>query len=186
MGTRKVTALLLAMLLCAIPLHATTMFQLSLQDLSTGAQKVVQAKVTAIVTQWNKDKTIINTYIRMNIIDDLIGDDEDNEIIIKQPGGRLNGRTLYVEGTTAYTVGEETVMFLFADPLNLSAFQTVGMYQGKYVIYSENGVQKVRQDTQNNVRLLDKNGDTTSTRSETYELEAFKALVLEYINVSAK
>ncbi len=182
MGTKKITALLFVMLFLSIPLHATTMFQLSLQDLSTGAEKVVQAKVTAVVTQWNKDKTIINTYIRMNIIDDLIGDDEDNEIIIKQPGGQLNGRTLYVEGTSAYSVGEETVLFLFTDPMNLSAFQTIGMYQGKYVIYTENGIQKVRQEASNGVRLLDKNGSTTSAPSEEYELDAFKTLVLQFIN----
>ncbi len=184
MNYKHFTALLVVLLFLIIPVHATTMFELSLQNLSTGSDKVVQAKVTAIVTQWDKDKEIIYTYIRMNIIDDLIGDDEDNEIIIKQPGGKLNGKTLYVEGTSSYKVGEDIVAFLFTDPMNLSAFQTVGMYQGKYIIYTENGILKVRQDTSEGVRLISKTGGQTVVTGDTYTLDEFKTIVIDYINES--
>ena len=109
---KKVAVLLFIALFLNLSVHATTMYELSLQDLSTGSEMVVQAKVTAIVKQWDKDSSVIFTYIRMNIIDDLIGDDEDNEIIIKQPGGTIGYTTLHVEGTSTYKVGEENMLFL--------------------------------------------------------------------------
>lgn len=187
MNSNKVTTLLIAIMLLTIPLYATTMFQLSLQDLSTGAEKVVQAKVTAIVTQWNKDQTVIYTYIRMNIMDDFIGDDEDNEIIIKQLGGKIGEITLFVEGASTYNVGDENVLFLFTDPLNLSAFQTVGMCQGKYVIYTDaDGIRRVRQDDAAGVELLKKRDAHVVETGDSYTLEEFKAQVLLYRSESGK
>lgn len=185
MTSSKLSTLLLAILIIIIPTIATTMFELTLQDLATGSDKVVQAKVTAIVTQWDKDKTAIYTYIRMNIIDDFIGNDEDNEIIIKQLGGKINTQTLFVEGVSHYTVGDETVLFLFTDPNNLSAFQTVGMYQGKYNIYTDaTGVKKVRQDNVSGVRLLSKNKNQPVETGDDLTLDEFKTTVLHYINSS--
>ena len=184
MCLKKITIILfLTLFLNLSASRATTLFELSLQDLSTGAEMIVQAKVTAIVKQWNKDSTIIYTYIRMNIIDDLIGDDEDNEIIIKQPGGKIGSTTLFVEGTSSYTVGEETMMFLFTDPENLSAFQSLGMYQGKYLIYiDEVGVKRVRQDTVSGVRMIGKDPRKTIETGDDLTLDEFKAQVLTYIN----
>lgn len=180
---KKAAVLLFLALFFGFSVQATTMYELSLSDLSTGSEMVVQAKVTAIVKQWDKDSSIIYTYIRMNIIDDLIGDDEDNEIIIKQPGGTIGYTTLYVEGTSTYKVGEENMLFLFTDPVNLSAFQTLGMYQGKYLIYDDGtGTKRVRQDSASEVRLISRNNNQTDEKGNDLTLDEFKIKVLEYIN----
>lgn len=183
MCLKKITVILFLTLFLNLTAHATTMYELSLQDLSVGAEMIVQAKVTAVVKQWNKDSSIIYTYIRMNIIDDLIGDDEDNEIIIKQPGGKIGYVTLFVEGTSQYTIGEDNVMFLFQDFENLSAFQALGMYQGKFELYNDGtGVIRVRQDTASGVRLIGKDASKTVETGDDLTLDEFKTQVLEYIN----
>ncbi len=164
--------------------HSTSMFEVGLQELATTSQKIVQGQVTDVVTRWNKDSTVIYTYIRMNIEDDLIGADEDNEIIIKQVGGQMGLKTLQVEGTTHYQAGEENVLFLFQDPENLACFQTLGMYQGKYNIYTDaNGVQRVTQDTTVAVTLYRSRGDTSAVETgNNFTLEEFKTSVINYAN----
>ena len=184
---KKINVILFLTLFLNLSAYATTLFELSLQDLSVGAEMIVQAKVTAVVKQWNKDSSIIYTYIRMNITDDLIGDEEDNEIIVKQPGGKIGNTTLFVEGTSQYTVGEDNVVFLFQDSENLTAFQTLGMYQGKYELYVDaTGVTRVRQDTSSGVRLLSKDAARTAETGDDLTLDEFKTQVLEYINGKTK
>ncbi len=183
---KAIIVLSIPFILC-ISGYTTTMMELSLQDLATGSEMIVQAKVTAIVKQWNSDKSCIYTYIRMNIIDDLITNEEDNEIIIKQPGGSIGGTTLIVEGVSHYKVGEENIVFLFTDPNNLSAFQTLGMYQGRYEIYiDQEGVRRVRQETNSQVKLLKESGLESMEKGNDLPLDEFKATVLSLLNGSDK
>lgn len=163
---------------------STSMFEVGLQELATTSQKIVQGQVTDVVTRWNKDSSVIYTYIRMNIKDDLIGADEDNEIIIKQVGGQIGLSTLQVEGTTHYSAGEENVLFLFQDPENLACFQTLGMYQGKYNIYTdESGVKRVTQDTSVAVTLYKSRNDSSAIETgNNFTLDDFKNSVINYVN----
>ena len=159
------------------------MFEVDLPELATEAKEIVQAKVTAIVPQWNKDHSVIHTYIRLNILDDLIGDDEDNEIIVKVIGGTIGTQSLTIEGSARYQVGEENVLFLFQDPLNLTLYQTIGMYQGKYSVFTDAGnVKRVVRDTAAaKATLYKKSGATGPAETGNhYTLEDFKAKILEY------
>jgi hypothetical protein len=163
---------------------STTMFPVGLQDLSQGSEKIVQAKVTAIVTQWSGDSTQIVSYIRMNIVDDMIGNDEDNEIIVKQPGGTIGTQTMTVDGTTTYKVGDNNIVFLRRDFENTVAYQTIGLYQGKYRIFTDvSGVQRVAQDVNGKV-ILYKNAAGTGTveTGNNLPLDEFKTKVLQYIS----
>ncbi len=172
--------------ICVLSLHATTMYELSLKNLSTGSDMVVQAKVTAVVKQWNPQKNMIYTYVRMNIRDDLIGDDEDKEIIIKLAGGQIGQTKLFVEGMANYKVGEENMLFLFTDPKNLKAFQTLGMYQGKYELYlDENNVTRVRQSSSGHVKLVSREKGPIEKGND-LTLQEFKTKVLQYIHSAQK
>lgn len=178
---RSITVLLLV----ALTVHPTTMMQIGLRDLATGAEKIVQATVTAIVPQWNAERTVIYTYIRMVIKDDLIGADEDNEIIIKQPGGTIGSLTLAIEGSASYKVGEENILFLSKDNETSGAFQTLGMYQGKYKVFTDaNQVARVTQDTTQHRTLYKRSAVQETGNSMT--LEEFKQLVISYRNNSAQ
>jgi len=166
---------------------ATSMFKLDLEDLSVSAEKVVQAEVTDIVTQWDKEGKMLFTYIRMNILDDFIGEDEDNEIIIKMVGGQDGTNILDVDGNPVYTVGEENVLFLFNEPSNYTISQTLGMYQGKYRIFrDESGVLRVVQEPKDkNVTLLKRKMKSGSSGNN-LTLEEFKQTVLMHRQSSGK
>ncbi|MBD3393529.1 MAG: hypothetical protein GF418_15450 [Chitinivibrionales bacterium] len=175
---------LMLLLAAAMRVQATEMFMVGLEQLATQAEEIVQARVTAVVMQWNKDSTMINTYIRANIVDDLLGPDEDHEIIIAQPGGRISGRTLHVCGVANYSVGENNMLFLFKDPKNPASYQTIGMYQGKYRIYTgTDQVERVAQDDAHGVTLHKRaaDGDSLETGNN-LTLEEFKQRILKYRN----
>jgi hypothetical protein len=177
---KRQAAFLLAMLLAAAPGYSTSMFQVGLADLSVGAEKIVQARVTAVVQQWNTAHTVIYTYIRMNILDDLLSDTTDNEVILSQPGGKVGTLALAVSGTTTYSVGESDVLFLVRDPANPGAYQTVGMYQGKYKIYTDaSNVQRVTQDTTQTVALYKRAAGAVETGNK-YTLDDFKRVIIDY------
>lgn len=164
---------------------ATSMYAVALRDLSLSSEKIVQAKVTSIVTQWNRDSTQIVTYVRMIINDDLIGADEDNEIIIRQPGGKLGATTMAIEGTTTYRVGDANIMFLRADPSITGAYQTLGLYQGRYKITTDaSGVQRVMQEVNGKVILYKSAGTTGAVETgNNLALDEFKSKVLTYRTV---
>lgn len=175
-------ALCLTCVLWTLP-AATTMFELGLADLSTGSAKIVQARVTAVVPQWSPDSGAIFTYVRMNIVDDLIGADEDNEIIIKQVGGKVGTVEMHVEGASLYKAGEESVIFLFPDVQNPSTWQTLGMFQGRYRIYTgSDGAARVSRDSSGEATLLRKSALGTVETGNTLPLADFKARVIEYRN----
>jgi hypothetical protein len=161
---------------------STSMYAVDLKDLSLSAEKIVQAKVTNIVTQWSQDSMQIVSYIRMNIVDDLIGADEDNEIIIKQPGGKIGTLTMAVEGATTYKVGDNNIVFVRKDLTNNATFQTVGLYQGKYRIFLDaSGVQRVAQDVNGKVILYKSAAGTGVVETgNNMSLDEFKNKVVGY------
>ncbi|OGJ89091.1 MAG: hypothetical protein A2268_08825 [Candidatus Raymondbacteria bacterium RifOxyA12_full_50_37] len=167
---------------CVPWIHATSMFIAGLDELSTESEMIVQAKVTSTVTQWTKDNTQIVTYIRANIVDDLISDKEDNEIILAQPGGKVGVVTMEIEGTTTYKVGDDNILFLRKDPSMPGTWQTIGLYQGKYKIYKDaSGVQRVAQEIDGKVVLYKRTADTTPVETgNNLPLDQFKVKVLEY------
>ena len=184
MKRRMSFRMLTCVLLGPATLFATSMFQVGLPALSRESEQIVQATVTEIVVRWNKDSTQIETFVRMNIDEDLVADGEDNEIIIKQIGGTIGGFKLEVQGNTPFRPGEENVLFLFQDPMNNAAYQTIGMYQGKYQIFTTPaGVQTVSQDTTANVKLYKRAAapDVIETGND-MNLEDFKNKILTYRN----
>ncbi|MFH0919850.1 MAG: hypothetical protein V1913_05760 [Fibrobacterota bacterium] len=178
----KQRVLIAAFLILAALAYPTSMFVVGLPELSTASEVIVQAKVTAIVPQFNRDSTQIVTYIRMNINDDLLGDKEDNEIIIRQPGGTLGSKMMAVEGTTTYRVGDNNVLFLRRDLENNSTFQTLGLYQGKYRIFTDaSNVQRVAQEVNGKVILYKSAAGTGPVETgNNLPLNEFKTKVLSY------
>jgi hypothetical protein len=180
MQIKKSVSTLIMMLLINFSTQATTMNQIGIRNLAQGAEKIVQAKVTAVVTQWNNNQTVIYTYVRMNIVDDLITGDQDREIIIKQPGGTIGTLTLAVSGTSRYQVGEENVLFLTKDLWTPSTFQTMGMFQGKYkVILDTSNVQRVTIDTTQINTLYKKSPNALVEAGNMMTLNDFKKMVVQ-------
>jgi len=183
MKVQKFYIIPLLIVLNSFFVNSTSMFELSLQALITGADKIVQVKVTDVISQWDKDSSVIFTYVRMNIVDDLIGADENNEITIIQPGGIVGNTSLHVEGVSQYNVGEEDVLFLFQDKRNKETFQTLGMYQGKYKIFMDNNnVKRVKQDNSASVEQYKKKGRGYVETGNNKTLDDFKNSILQYVD----
>lgn len=162
--------------------QATTILELGIGDLVERSEKIVQAEVSAIVTRWNRDSSLIETFVRLNVIDDMTGDEEGEEIIIVQPGGTIGTVTLTVEGTPAYTVGENVILFLYQDVLNRTVYRTTGMYQGKYGIYSDaEAVTRLSRDSSdaNLVAIEGREVSETLESGNGYTVDEFKAVVRE-------
>lgn len=158
------------------------MLQVGLRRLATGAEKIVQAEVMAIVPRWNRDSTLIHTYVRLRIVDDILGPEENDELILKQVGGSIGTLSLTVEGTATYRVGETNVLFLRIDPDNPAAWRTMGLYQGKYRVYtaSDQAV-RVKQDVVEGVALYKRAHDDTAVETgNDLTLEEFKRRILAY------
>ena len=166
-------------LCAAFTVFPTSMFQVGLKQLSTEAEQIVQATVTSIVVMFNRDSTEIHTYIRMNIKDDLVGAQEDNEIIVKQLGGRVGTLTMGVEGTSVYKTGEENVLFLFKDPFNNDSYQTLGMYQGRYRVFTgTDNIRRVQRDTTGHATLYKSlAGTAPAVTGDGMSLDDFKMTV---------
>lgn len=56
-------------------------------------------------------------------------------LVVSEPGGTVDGKSLAISGTPRLRAGEDVVLFLYRTPIGY--WRTVGMGQGCYVV--ENG-----------------------------------------------
>ena len=187
---KKTMHTILVLLLLTASGRATMLLELGLKDLVERSDKIVEAQVTAVITRWNKDSSLIETFVRLNITDDLTGDEEGEEIIITQPGGMIGTITLTVEGTPSYQAGEQVLLFLYQDALNRTVYRTTGMFQGKYRMYPDSeGVMYLSQDTTVSAGLLPVDGRDLESAPETgngLTLAEFKTVVTSFIDQNVR
>jgi hypothetical protein len=53
-------------------------------------------------------------------------------LVVSEPGGTLQGRTLHVPGSTAFLTGEAVTVFLYRTPIG--CFRTTNYGQGKFAL----------------------------------------------------
>jgi len=117
---------------------ATSVQQLSFDQLVTQAELVFEGKVVDSQTQWNTAGTQIFTTVRFQISDVIVGDYSDDELELEFLGGTVGIDTMQVQAMRYPELGEHGVYFVestgdkFVNPL-------LGWSQGHF---------KVRQDDQ--------------------------------------
>lgn len=127
---KRLIASTLLLFCLSIPLRATTVERLTLDDLVRKAQSIVQGKVRGSRTHWSSNgKTILTTYTID--VEETIKGYSARTVELTTVGGKIGDLTLFVSGMPAFQKGEDAVVFIEKS----GVFSTVvGLSQGKFSI----------------------------------------------------
>ncbi|MCK6548220.1 hypothetical protein L6R52_20390 [Myxococcota bacterium] len=118
--------------------HATVMIPLSIEDLAVKSAAVVRARVLSSEAAWDTQKQRIYTTTTLEVLDPIHAKSElPRQITIRTLGGEVGKIGMKVSGTEKFTLNEEVVVFVRRDPVVTTAFQVIGMSQGKYHVERE-------------------------------------------------
>lgn len=133
----SVTALLLAGV--GVPLlvsgvEATTVKQLSLEQMARGSHRIMLGRCVSQETYWNKNRTRILTATRFAVTEDLKGEFRETATVVTV-GGTMDGLTLVVSGTPSFREQEEVLLFLEAG--KSGNWILMGLSQGMFRITAD-------------------------------------------------
>ena len=128
---RSIRAALLALagaLACAAPAaRATTFVAMSDETLARAADAIVVASVEDIETVGTVDGAI-NTLVTLHVEDSWKGS-PPRRLVLKQPGGQLAGRGLWIAGSPEFRRGQRSLLFLSAHRDGTARTTALGMGQ---------------------------------------------------------
>jgi len=143
---------LIGLSILAAPLAATTVVKMDLPRLVSTADHIVQGRVESVETRGEQNK--IYTYVSV-VIDESIKGNGRRAVVIKQLGGTF-GNTIYsIAGMPHFRKGDQVILFLKVR--KDTAFDVVGMNQGKYEIKNDIAVTNVH-----GITLIDPGTGVTS------------------------
>lgn len=117
------------------PVRATVIVPRTIEQMTHDAERVVRGRVLSSRAAWDQQRKRIYTTTEVEVLEQLQGSrDVPRTVSIRTLGGEVGEVGMRVSGTETFTPGEEIIVFLRRDPLTTSAFQVVGMSQGKYRI----------------------------------------------------
>jgi len=170
--TTKFGQLAIIIAVLAVPLFASTVKKMELQELVSVSDAIAQGTVESVEARF-EDKAIY-TYASIRVDDALKGGPR-RAVLIRQAGGRIGTLVLDAAGTPQFKKGDQVIVFL-RDRKN-GTFDVVGLSQGKYDIVDNNAVSNVSGlslvDAKSGVLLEGSNVDKRP-------LEAFKAKIREF------
>ncbi len=111
--------------------NATTMVQLSTQQMVDAATSIVRGTITEVWTE-EDDKGVVWTRAQLEVTRTYKGDTSKQAYVIDQIGGQYGGNISSVEGAARFSPGEEGVFFL--EHLGSGRTTTVGLSQGKFTL----------------------------------------------------
>lgn len=96
------------------PAAASTFLKLDLPALNGMAESVVHARVVAITSEWNQERTFIFTHVTLQRVASLRGDAADTigELVVRVPGGTVDDFTAEMDGAPRFELNQEVVVFL--------------------------------------------------------------------------
>jgi hypothetical protein len=106
---------------------------LSRDALITQADVVAIGRVIAVASAIDPGVNEVYTYITIQPSEMLKGLSGDGPLVVKQLGGIVGSRGVYVPGQPTFNIGEEVLLFLGTRQRDRTLF-TLGMWQGKWAI----------------------------------------------------
>lgn len=140
-----ITILLFLCVSLAATAHASVVLQLSDQQMTTQADRIVRAKVIQKISRWDKKTKRVYTYVKLVVLDPIKGSKGAEEVTIRLMGGSANGVGMHISGSPSFKLGEEVVVFLEKVRQAPKFHHVMGMAYGKF---------QVVMDTKNKVQML--------------------------------
>ena len=135
MRTRGLFLVAVALSWTGRPAHATTLVQLSLEQLSQAASEVICARVVGQETRWNELHTRIVTLTTL-AVEQVFKGHAPATTEIEQPGGTIGNMHVHVAGTVRFPPQSRYLLFL--EPSRGGPrYLVVGMMQGAFRIFRE-------------------------------------------------
>jgi hypothetical protein len=114
------------------PARATVVRQLSLEELTLGADAIVHGRVVRTGTQGAaRGNPMPFSVARIEVIEWIAGDDPQPAIVVREPGARWAGRAVTMGGVPRYREGDEVLVFLARRGPH---YRTYGLAQGAFFI----------------------------------------------------
>ncbi len=109
----------------------TLVIRLTKADLVKKAHTILTGQVLTMRSEWNDDKTIIYSYIKVVVNEVIKGSLSDGIVVLKQPGGQVDDVVMKDIGSPQFSEGEDVVLFLIQVE---DYFQVLGLAQGKFTV----------------------------------------------------
>jgi hypothetical protein len=132
-------------LLAPLTALATVVMALSMEELTTMAPIVVHGTVQRSVTNWTEDKRGIWTWTEVSVRETLKGP-RAATVLVKQPGGVLQGIGQSVSGAARFQDGEEVVLFLEPAVDERNAYVVLAMAAGTVTLEQTTGAKVARRN----------------------------------------
>jgi hypothetical protein len=143
-GKRKFIAPFFLALFAFLPVRATTLVRLTLDQLAAGADAVARVRCSSAESRWENGS--IWTVTAAEVVETLKGK-LPSEIPIRLPGGRAGHFIATVEGTPKFHPGDEAILFLSES--RVGGYTVAGWVEGTFRISRDarTGGETVTQDS---------------------------------------
>ncbi len=154
-----------------VPLFATTVEKMELPRLVSASDNIVQGRVESVEARY--ENRLLYTYISV-VVDEPIKGERRRTVLVRQLGGRLGAKTMWIAGMPQFKTGDQVIVFL--KNRQDGTYDIIGLNQGKYDIVDNYAVSHV-----SGVNVLDPKTGLMSEAGfvEKAPLETFKAKIRE-------
>jgi hypothetical protein len=130
---RNTAAVLAALVILSISAvgSATVLEELSLEEMTQRSDAIVHGVVVESGSRWAMDDNEPVTVTRIRVLRWIKGGDAAT-LTIRERGGEVQDRGMWIAGTPRYAANEEVVVFLERHPMRPDEFRTFGMVMGKF------------------------------------------------------
>jgi len=103
--------LLLLSLICQVAIYSQSI-KTDIKTLSQNADAIVTGEVVAINSNWGKDKSTIYTDVTLKVDEYIKGNNSQESIIVRCPGGEVDGVGELYSHMPSFTANEEVLLFV--------------------------------------------------------------------------
>jgi hypothetical protein len=164
-------------LVLVAPLPATTLQQVTLDDMIQKSTAIVRARVTGSRTASHGSD--IYTHFQLQVLENWKGR-AIAEVAV--PGGVMNGVRQSVTGAPVIKTGQEYVLFLWTSRSGLT--QVIGLSQGLFDVSEEGSGGVVARRPPASELMLDQSGNPVEDRPVSIRLQELRARVLRALGAA--
>lgn len=130
-----VAAIWLCSLACFTTVHATSVIQLSEEQMVDMSTLIVRGKVLKQKSIWGPKNMGIVTLVTIQVLEEMVGRTAPKEVIVRHFGGQIGNQKVEIAGFPKFTNGNEVVVFLQSSKyLPKEEYLLIGLTQGKYLV----------------------------------------------------